>query len=325
MSADDPTQVRKRSRFRRRHAWLLSIGLVVIGIAGFYRYFWFEHPVGSGPAGPAVPREPFQRVWSTRKVLLVGLGDSITAGFGATPKHSYFDRLVENPTDEFETMRRVCLSKVLPKLQERNLAISGSTSVELRKYLLKRLETQDRETFGVVVVTTGGNDLIHNYGRTPPREGAMYGATFKQAEPWIKNFDVRLGEILDEIESRFPGGCRIFLANIYDPTDDIGDAFNAGLPPWPEGLRIVHAYNDIITRCASRRERVHLVDIHGEFLGHGIHCLQFWREHYDADDPRYWYFDNLEDPNDRGYDAIRRLMLIEIARVLPGVLSDRKQ
>ncbi len=46
-------------------------------------------------------------------------------------------------------------------------------------------------------MTTGGNDLIHNYGRSPPREGAMYGATFEQARPWIENFDKRLGEMIE--------------------------------------------------------------------------------------------------------------------------------
>ena len=33
-------------------------------------------------------------------------------------------------------------------------------------------------------------------------------------------------------------------------------------------------------------------------------------------DPYCWYHVNLEDPNERGYDAIRRLFLIEMARVL---------
>jgi len=37
---------------------------------------------------------------------------------------------------------------------------------------------------------------------------------------------------------------------------------------------------------------------------------------YDSDDPYYWYGSNLEDPNDRGYDAIRRLFLIEVEKVL---------
>jgi hypothetical protein len=29
---------------------------------------------------------------------------------------------------------------------------------------------------------------------------------------------------------------------------------------------------------------------------------------------RYWYGANLEDPNDRGYDAVRRLFLIETVK-----------
>jgi hypothetical protein len=97
---------------------------------------------------------------------------------------------------------------------------------------LPKLEKAGPETLGIVVLTTGGNDLIHSYGRNPPVEGAMYGAT-------------------------------------------------------PDA-----------------------------FLGHGIPCSQRWRTHYRRDDPHYRYFDNLEDPNPRGYDAIRRLFLLEIQAVL---------
>jgi hypothetical protein len=50
------------------------------------------------------------------------------------------------------------------------------------------------------------------------------------------------------------------------------------------------------------------------FRGHGIHSAQFWSAHYDAKDPHYWYYVNLEDPNERGYDVIRRLFLIQIAK-----------
>lgn len=32
--------------------------------------------------------------------------------------------------------------------------------------------------------------------------------------------------------------------------------------------------------------------------------------------PHYWYYVNLEDPNERGYDAIRRMFLIQIAKTL---------
>jgi hypothetical protein len=55
--------------------------------------------------------------------------------------------------------------------------------------------------------------------------------------------------------------------------------------------------------------------MHEAFLGHGIHCSEKSGKHYRPEDPHYWYFFNLEDPNDRGYDAIRRLFLLEIEKV----------
>ncbi|HLP77138.1 MAG TPA: SGNH/GDSL hydrolase family protein, partial [Candidatus Paceibacterota bacterium] len=156
---------------------------------------------------------------------------------------------------------------------------------------------------------------IHNYGRTPPREEAMYGATWEQAKPWIENFEERLRQIVTQINDRYPGRCHIFLANIFDPTDGVGDIERAGLPPWKDGMKILAAYNEVIRRCSERHSFVHLVDMHGTFLGHGIHCTQFWSAHYDRHDPHYWYYVNLEDPNERGYDAIRRLYLLEISKI----------
>jgi len=57
------------------------------------------------------------------------------------------------------------------------------------------------------------------------------------------------------------------------------------------------------------------VDVHDIFLGHGIHCRDKSNPHYDAKDPGYWYYWNLEDPNVRGYDAIRRAYLKKWAEV----------
>jgi lysophospholipase L1-like esterase len=203
---------------------------------------------------------------------------------------------------------------VFPRLQATNLALSGSTSGQHAEKVLPRLPVADTNTLGIVVITTGGNDIIHNYGKTPPREQAMYGATWEQAQPWIANFERRLEAMLDAVQARFPGGCEIFLANIYDPTDGVGDAERAGLPPWPDAMRILAAYNSILERVASKRANVHLVNLRDPFLGHGIHCRQFWRRFYRAEDPHDWFHENLEDPNERGYDALRRLFLIEMAK-----------
>ena len=305
-----------------RVVWLIVLGLAAVGLTALYVYFWYARPVGSGPAGPSVAAEKFEYNWTDRSVLLVGIGDSVTAGYGASPGKAFFNRLVENPADEFADMDGKSLTKVFPNLKSINLALSGSTSQECLDILVPKIKQQDDDVFGVIVMTTGGNDVIHNYGRTPPREGAMYGATITQAQPWIANFQIRLDAILDQIQMKFPGGCVFFIANIYDPTDDVGDATTAGLPAWPDGLKVIRAYNDVIARAAETRKNVELVDMHAGFLGHGIHCLQFWREHYDRRDPHYWYWENLEDPNDRGYDALRRMFLIEMARVLPSLLED---
>lgn len=308
----------RASRARNPHHLVRLFGgaliLLVLGAASFFSAFYLYRPMGTGPAGPEVPRELFAEPWTDRPVRLIGLGDSVTAGYGASMGHSYFQRLVKNPPNEFPEMQGISLQAVLPNLKADNRSVSGSTSLEHWQRQLPRLPTAPPDTFGLVVMTTGGNDIIHDYGRSAPREGAMFGATYAQAEPWIANFERRLEQMTERIQASFPGGCRIFLANIYDPTDGEGVAKVVGLPHWPDAMKIHAAYNAVLRRFAEAHPQVDLVDIHGPMLGHGIHCRQFWKPYYQRHDPHHWFYDNFEDPNDRGYDAIRRLFLVEIAR-----------
>jgi lysophospholipase L1-like esterase len=299
---------------KRRLLIVFASALISIIAAVTYLYFSFYLPIGSGAAGPTVSSNFFAKQWTNQPVLLVGLGDSVTAGFGARKGYSYFDRLVQNPADEFQSINGICLGKVFPQFASTNLAISGSTSIELVEQELPRLAQANSNTLGIVVMTTGGNDLIHNYGRTPPREQAMYGATLDEAKPWIDDFERRMDSAIHQIQSKFPGGCQIYLANIFDPTDGIGDTTKAHLPAWNDAEKILNAYNEVISRVAEKHSTVHVVDIHSAFLGHGIHCTQFWRTNYDRRDPHYWFYSNLEDPNERGYDVIRRLFLLQIAK-----------
>jgi len=302
----------------KRIILVLLVGLLLMAGLAMFLFFRFARPAGSGPAGPQVAGELFSKPWNNHPVLLVGLGDSVTAGFGARNGYSYFNRLVTNPADEFPDLKDVNLAAVFPHLTVTNLSISGSTSSEVVGRQLTLLPTNAVGVQGLVVMTTGGNDIIHNYGRTEPREEAMYGTTWEQAQPWVKNFARRLDEIVVQVQNRFPGGCDIFIANLFDPTDGCGDAERAGLPHWTDAMKILDAYNAAIQHCAESHAEVHVVNIHAAFLGHGIHATQFWRDHFDLHDPHYWFFDNLEDPNERGYDVIRRLFLIEIAKAKAG-------
>lgn len=304
---------------RRVLRWLLVTGLVLIAVGLTYKRYWLELPMGSGPAGRTVPLEPFQQPWTDRQVLLVGIGDSVTAGLGASTGKSYFKRLHDPPAADFAEMKGRNLSAVLPNLQTLNLAVSGSNSLQHVDQIKNKLPLQPAGVFGLVVMTSGGNDLIHWYGRTPPREGAMYGATLAEAEPWIANYGRRIDEMFTLIEARFPGGCLIFVADIYDPSDGYGNPESAFLPPWADVLAIHTKYNTSLRVAAAKHPAVRLVPMHAEFLGHGVHCRKFWTKHYHSDDPYYWYYFNLEDPNDRGYDALRRLFLLTMIEHREGI------
>lgn len=301
-------------------ALLLAAGLWYLLVGRYHR------PIGRGSAGPDVPAAAFARSWSERRTLLLGVGDSITRGYGAAPGHGYFELLVHNDDAAYPDMAGRGLSHVFPDLAVRNVSTSYTVSLEHLEDQVPSIPLQPAAVHGIVVVTSGGNDLIHDYGRSEPRDGAIYGCTFDQGRAWAERYRGRLRRIIEGVTERFPGGCTIFVANVYDPTDGVGDIEHAapGLPDWPDGLQVHTHFNRVIAEVCAEFEHVHLVDIHALFLGHGIHCRDRRNPHYRRADPHYWYYANLEDPNDRGYDALRRAFLLKMIDVLPQALRARE-
>ena len=108
----------------------------------------------------------FRQPWTSRPVLLVGLGDSVTAGFGARKGYSYFDRLAKNPADEFPEINGICLAAIFPKF-------AINQPVRFGQHICPKFQPDNsipcpqtrRSVLGIVVMTTGGNDIIHNYGQ----------------------------------------------------------------------------------------------------------------------------------------------------------------
>jgi len=295
----------------------ISIASIVLLLA-----WWLARvpaPMGSGPAGATVDAARFEQHWLKQPVALVSLGDSVSTGYGAGKGMGYFDLIQHNADDAYPAMRALDLHRVLDIRYVERLAANSTSSIE-HEGVIQRMQVWPADTFGLVCMTTGGIDLIHQYGKARPRDGAMYGADWATAEPWIRNFEQRLDRMLELLKGKFPGGCAVFLATIYDPTDSVGDIENAGpmfwLPAWPDAKRIHTEYNEVIRRACARHDQAHVVDVCAALLGHGIHCNEPGNPHYDADDPTYWYFINLEDPNQRGYDAIRRAFLNAISAAL---------
>jgi lysophospholipase L1-like esterase len=277
--------------------------------------------MGEGPAGPAVDRAAFAKPWRTRPVMLVAVGDSVSTGYGAGPGMGYVDLLTRNNDDAYPDLRGVDLSAVTPNLTVVKRAQNSTNSISHGR-IIAGLETQPPDVFGIVCITTGGIDLIHWYGHATPKEGAMYGATLEQAAPWLEAYEARLDRMAETLKAKFPGGCLAVFATVYDPTDGVGDIEDAGvmfwLPPWPDGLAIHARMNEAIRRVAARHFHVRVAEVHAALLGHGIHCLDPANPHHDRNDPTYWYFANLEDPNRRGYDAVRRAFLNAIAGGMSG-------
>jgi hypothetical protein len=317
-----PAKSLRPAWYQIRPRFLLA--LACLGGLLFWGYRSVSPPMGRGPAGPAVPPEPFVHTWHDGEVLLLGMGDSVVTGFGAAAGFGFFDRIADVPPGDEIDMTGKCLRRVYPKLRTLNLAENSSSSGDHLRYQIADLPRQPATTRGIIVLSTGGIDLIHDYGASPPRDEALYGATWADGQRYAAAFRTRLDKLLDAIVERFPGGCDIFIATIFDPTDGVGDIERVNsvlrlfkpLPPWPDGLAVHGEFNRHIRAAATARSNVHIVDVYSALLGHGLHCRDKGHPHYHPEDPTYWYFVNLEDPNRRGYDAIRRAFLLEMIRVL---------
>ena len=304
--------------YKLRIRTILLCLLIVTSAFGYAGWRYYNalriRPWGIGPAGPPVAAVPFEKPWSEKEVVFLGVGDSITRGYGGPSGLNYFDLLVQNHK-RYPDMEGRDLSSIFPNLKTRNIAVDYTISQEHIDHQLVKITKYDENVRGIIVLTSGGNDLIHDYGRSEPRHDAMYGCSYKQAKEWCEMLKGRLDTLLTGLNAKFPGGCDIFFANIFDPTDGVGDPQTVMMNRWPACVKVLALANEKIAELCKKCPNVHLVDIHSDFLGHGIHCDEPWRKHYRKDDPHFWYAPILEDPNVRGHDAIRRLYLNEMIRV----------
>lgn len=230
--------------------WILLLVVILAGLPFGYlgrRVYLFTRtmnlPTGSGPAGPEVPDRYFNKVWSNANIVLIGIGDSITVGFGAQKNHGYFALLKNNDDEKYPSMTGKDLKSVLPNLASYNYAKNFTITQEHIDEQLIKMPVYPVGVKGIVVITSGGNDLIHDYGKNPPRDNAMYGCSYEQGVIWAESLKQRLQILLEGVMSKFPNGCEIFMANIYDPTDGISDPHIAGLPRWPDAVKILKLVN----------------------------------------------------------------------------------
>lgn len=254
------------------------------------------------PTGPYLPSD-YDGSASER---LVFLGDSITAG-SVGGGLNYRQLLVANDDVRWPDAAGHDLSTAWPELVEViNLSVGGSTSRVVADVQLPRLDLALGKRPGpgptASVMTIGGNDM----------QFALAAFLTQGEAAAIERVDIlltNLGRVVDALTdpARFPDGGRVYLANVYEPTDAVGyyDGCFGGIDLVPM-VQILEDANARIRAFAVERG-VAMIDLRARFLGHGFYFDDEGNVAYDPDDPTLWFLDDCIHPNERGHHEVRSL------------------
>ncbi len=259
-----------------------------------------ERPPSPRPSSVSPP-SPTARIRPGANGLYIALGDSLSAGYGASSASTTFVELVH--------------AGLGPGMELMNLDVPGATSTDLLND--GQLDRAVAEIAGrdgdadpdndvqLITLEIGGNDLVALFtslvltGICPDVEVGFQKP--ECVEPLRATFDHYLSNLtkaLDRLEAA-DSAVPIVLSTQYNPLGyipslgELGDLSIEGLPNtvFPEGL------NDIIRNVATGRADVTVVDMYGPFLGHT---------------PEYISGDGIH-PNDAGYATMADAEIAAIA------------
>ncbi len=201
----------------------------------------------------------------------LAMGDSVTAGYGATPQtEGYAFLLYEGGA--YDRMTNTIFA---------NIALPGATSAQVLSHQVP-LATSGTFPADVITMTVGGNDLF-----TILDEGADPGTV-------IANYQGNLATILGQLCVALPE-TRIYVANVYAihdfvvPVDTLIGVFNQVI----EG---VVAFSNA-TACGGRAK---VVDVHTAFAGSQEGSLLYNRPGAHPSEPH---------PSNAGHRLIARTFL----------------
>ena len=226
----------------------------------------------------------------------VALGDSMLIDYYAGgPGWGAASLLYKNLDDVYPDWKGKDLSTLYPGIKFHNLTSDGATTNTVLNWQLPRVPTGENQPT-IVVMTVGGNDLLHHYG-VPEERGVELSYEMKR----------NLLKIISCFQDpeRFPKPTKIYIGNIYDPSDGMGNLEKEGYSPWPDGLKVLDHWNRRIQEVAEEKGLT-LVDIHRHFLGHGVNYDDSSGKYYDPKDNTPWLRLVIE-PNARGAHEIRKL------------------
>lgn len=245
---------------------------------------------------------------ATDPARVIFFGDSITAGAEASrPSLTYTALLGDNDDGRWPDHAEIDLGGLYGVAPEAiDVSRGGAVTGDLLPDQAPRLEAAlsfpaAGET--IVVMTIGGNDLQNALNPLADPDAITAEA--------LDNIEEFVGWIQDP--ARFPDGVSLYLTNVYEPSDGVGQADECFLGfPYASRLPNLDGFNaDLVTMGEDLGFSV--VDLRGHFLGHGFHHDDTALDVHEPDDPSLWLAPDCIHPNDRGHHEVRRLFHAAIA------------
>lgn len=237
-------------------------------------------------------------------VNLLIFGDSISTGVGADDGLSYFELLLANSDATYPNHSDIDLEDAFPTVTNVvSVAESGAQTSDLAGQMSlaeSRLGVPSGPT--LVIGTIGGNDLV----------SVMFG---QSRQTVVNRIESNISGLVDWVQdpAQFPDGAYLYIANVYDPSDGVGQADGCftGIPTSEAVLALGEA--NVSTRAMAAERGFAMVDMHGHFMGHGHNFDDSSIDAYDDADPTLWFSGDCIHPNQRGHHELRRLFFAAIA------------
>jgi len=269
-------------------------------------------PAGSERrADAATPPPPPPAGLLGNLTLFVNLGDSLGAGYYATPGHSYRALLVKNDDALYPAYKGKDLQSRFPKLTVVDRAKSGATTSDVVLQAVGAPANPAGDT--LVVISAGGNDF--NDKLQTMIDPAKTAAAAQKATANLQKVAAGFAD-----KTRYPGQVTILMLNVHDPTDETGNLpvlpglsgfcttiQQAGWLVGPTVVKNLASFNQALVSFAASQKLI-LADNHSRFLGHGFHHDDAKSPHYVASDPSLWFHTDCAHGNDRGHHELRRLI-----------------
>ena len=231
---------------------------------------------------------------------VIFLGDSITAGAGTSNDDEDYVSLLVNNTNTWPDWDGIDLATRYPGITLVDVSKSGAWTGTILNSQIDRLEEQITLPFEgevLVIITVGGNDLQSVLMNPSGVEERLE----KTVDNWRKIAEYFLDE------QRFPDGSTLLMANVYEPTDAVGQVGNCFF-----GLNIsslLPSLYDANTQLRGLAVELGFsaLDMRGAFLGHGFYYNDTATPYYNEDDPSLWLANSCIHPNPRGHHELRAL------------------